>query len=203
MRRLITMQVSGRGSHVDCGTSCATISIVIEFGNPHALTTLIGHADIAINDHFYDYGPDKGKKPNLGVIDAGGEYWPSEHFKRKAGIPQEVDLHSLKQVERYLEDIAEGYVVIARICTCKKEAALIEERMKEMIKASTYSVPGQQCASSVYGSYYNTSGSRKSSLSPQGLLFRFINRETHQCGPNKGKLIDMEWVKKEYTPHEN
>ena len=204
MKKLILAHVMGRDSVSSCGSEngvkCSKLTVIVEFGNPNSWFPYVGHASMGINDHFIDYGPTVGTKPNLGIVDGGGNYYNSTGYKKEHPETSEVNTESVSNVIRNIDKFSTGYVVAAHICICQTRAAQIEERMRELSDGGVYSIPGQQCASTVYAAIFDSSPWFKAALSPQGLMLKYISRLKHECGPNKGKLAYLDFVKYRLTP---
>ena len=192
--------ISGCGS--ENGKPCAKLTVIVEFGNPNNWFPYVGHASMGIDDRFCDYGPQTESKPNLSIVDAGGSYYDSTGYKKNHPETAGFNTKSVREVTKNVGKFSTGFVVSAQICICRAKAAEIEARMRELSVGSVYSIPGQQCASTVYAAIYDAWVWSKAALSPQGLMLKYISRLRHECGPNKGNYGYLSMIKDRLTESE-
>jgi len=217
-RQLYILKIKSRGSKnpPSCNKTkdCKKITVLIELGHSYDsyVQRKVGHTGVAVEDEFYDYGPEGGanvfeEKPRT-------QWWDDPEDFPGVDDPADVDLPGIENAINN-KKIADTYDVIKiQWCVCKNTADKIENYWKKLYKdmklpegnsdKPIYCMPGLHCTSaacpSIKGVKRNSSFGRL--LSPEHFLSQLVGDglysiEKNQCGLDKNKPAYIEHLNRE------
>jgi len=190
--RLISNIVGGTSP--GAGGGCTTLTIITKLPDPYAKILdgngLGGHTGIGIGVDFYDYGPDTDQPNGSNVFGRpGDQWWNDESFFPGYG-PDDINLNDILG---NLGDLAHGLDVFKiRMSVCSADADKIKQWWENIYaNLGSYSVAGDQCTSCVRQGMDSAGVIDGSSALKSISFLKEMAKQTHKCGPNAGKLVEV------------
>lgn len=183
------IQNNASSKHPKCWRyrNCITLTLIIEIADPalNCFKEKIGHASMAIGQHFMDFGPKgSGLVARLKALIAteGVPYWKDPRNKNWDGKAPTGDI-TLSSVKNNINTLVKANAAVEIVsCVCKKEEGdRIIQEWEDMISSNpTYALSARQCASSIAATLkLKTTGYHF--LKPESLYKKFILENRTNC----------------------